>query len=115
MDSVQGLMVELSPGTLPARSFEANTFIGDLLGGLMSESVDLHAGNFWSDPSMLGGEHLARPEGALRGREWSRAATVVHKLSAMAEATPGDVCSWGNIDVHHASDDVLLVSGAERA
>ena len=111
MDNVKGLTVELSPGTLPARSFESDTFIGDLLEGLMSESIDLHENNFWSDPAMSEGQHLAVPEGGLRGREWSRAATVVHELSDAAEATPGDICSWDNVDVHHAGDDVLLVSG----
>ena len=112
IDGIEGLSVELSPGTLPARSLEADAFIRNLLEGLMSESVDLHACNFWSDPSMSGGEHLARPEGALRGREWSRAATVVHELSEAAGTTPGDVCSWGGLSAHHAANDVLLVSGA---
>lgn len=111
IQDVDGLNVELSPGTLPAHAAEAGTFISDLLEDLMSESMDLHASNVWSDPSMLDGEHRATPEGALRGREWSRAAAVVHDLSAAAETTPGDICSWDSIAVHHGANDVLLVSG----
>ncbi|CAN0373868.1 unnamed protein product, partial [Laminaria digitata] len=111
MDNVQGLMAELTPGILPAHSTQAEAFIKDLLEDIMSESVDLHSENFWSDPAMLGGGHLVIPEGALRGREWSRAATVVHELSAAAETTPGDICSWGSVAMHHAANDVLLVSG----
>ena len=111
MDNVQGLMVELTPGILPAHSSEAEAFINGLLEGLISKSLDLHSDNFWSDPAVLGGEHLATPEGALRRREWSRAATVVHELGTAAETTPGDICSWGSASMHHAADDVLLVSG----
>ena len=115
MDNVQGLMVELTPGILPAHSSEAGAFIENLLEGLMSKSANLHSDNFWSDPAMLGGDHLAIPEGALRGREWSRAATVVHELSTAAETTPGDICSWGGVSMHHAANDVLLLSGTVRA
>lgn len=111
LDNVQGLTVELSPGILPAHSSGAETFVGDMLEDLMSNSVDLHSGNFWSDPAVLGGEHLTIPEGVLRGREWSRAATVVHELSAAAETSPGDICSWDGVAMHHAANDVLLVSG----
>ena len=111
MDNVQGLIVELTPGILPEHSSEAEAFLGDLGEDLMSNLVDLHSDNFWSDPALLGGEHLAIPEGALRGREWSRAATVIHELSAAADTTPGDICSWGSVAMHHASNDVLLVSG----
>ncbi|CAN0357292.1 unnamed protein product, partial [Ectocarpus fasciculatus] len=50
MSNVEGLNVKLTPGTLPARSAGAESFINELLGDLMSASVDLHATNFWSDP-----------------------------------------------------------------
>ena len=111
MDNVQGLIVELTPGILPAHSSQAQAFLGDLLEDLMSNSVDLHSDNFWSDPAMIGGEHLAIPEGALRRREWSRAATVIHELSTTAKTTLGDICSWDSVAMHHAANDVLLVSG----
>lgn len=121
MKNVEGLTVELSPGVLPAHDFAAGQFINELLEGLMSDSLDLHASNFWSDPTMLEGEsgHLTRPEGALRAREWTRAAEVVHNLSSSAgEAasapSPGEICSWDGIFVHHADNDILLVSGACR-
>ena len=113
MDSVQGLDVELSPGTLPAHSSrQAEALIGQLLGGLMSESINLHAANAWSDPMAANGEHLTTQAGAVREREWSMAATLVHKLSFSGRTTPGDICSWGSISFHHASSDLLLVSGA---
>ncbi|CAN0510193.1 unnamed protein product, partial [Laminaria digitata] len=47
MDNVEGLTVELSPGTLPAHSTGPEAFVGDLLEDLMSESVNLHSDNFW--------------------------------------------------------------------
>lgn len=113
IDNIQGLSVELSPGTFPARSSESSgTYTSYLLEDLMSKNVDLHENNFWSDPAMSEGDHMTVPEGALRGREWSRAATVVHALSEAAGTTPGDICSWGGLVVHHAANDVLLVSGA---
>ena len=111
MDNVQGLIVELTPGVLPAHSIGAETFVSDLLEDLGSKSANLHSGNFWSDPAMVRGGHLTVPEGAVRGREWSRAATVVHELSAAADTTPGDICSWDGVGMHHAANDVLLVSG----
>ena len=113
MDNVQGIIVELTPGILPAHSGKAEAFVEDLLEDVMSASVDLYSGNFWSDPAMamLGGEHLAAPEGDLRRRDWSRAATVVHELSEAADTTPGDICSWDSVAIHHAANDILLVSG----
>ena len=104
MDSVHGLMVELSPGT------SGESLSGDLIGNLKSPSLDLHATSFWSDVALAGGEHLASAGGALRGREWSRAADLVHELSRSGETSPSDICAWGDIEVH-AVGDVLLVSG----
>lgn len=111
MDSVEGLNVELSPGTLPPHDMEADTFIQNLLEDLMSESLDLHSSNVWSDPAMMDSDHLTNPGGALRGREWSRAAAVVHKLSSEGRTSPGDICSWHSITAHHSAGDLLLVSG----
>ncbi len=108
--NVAGLDVALSPGVLPAHDGKASAFISDLREDLMSASMDLHANSFWSDSDMLG-DDSAGPAAALRGREWSRAATVVHELSAEGGPTPGDVCSWGDIQVHHASSDLLLIKG----
>ncbi len=110
-ENVKGLNIELAPGTLPAHSLEASSFIAGLLGGLMSESIDLHATNFWSDPAMAEGDHLAAASGASRAQDWSKAATVVHKLSESAEISPGDVCSWNSVVLHHAGDDLLIMSG----
>ena len=112
LSSVEGLNVELSPGTLPAHSSRAGAFIGQLMDGLMSESIDLHSSNVWSDPAAADGEHLTTPEGALRGREWSTAATLVHELSKSGRTTPGDICAWDSISMHLAAKDLLLISGA---
>ncbi|CBN77323.1 Peptidase S8 and S53, subtilisin, kexin, sedolisin [Ectocarpus siliculosus] len=113
--NVEGLSVELTPGTLAARSSEAKSFINHMLGDLMSASVDLHSTNFWSDPGMDGaGEHLSSPAGAVRARDWRKAASVVHELSEAASTGPGDICSWNRIFVHHAGDDSLLVSGLDH-
>ncbi|CAN0505043.1 unnamed protein product, partial [Scytosiphon promiscuus] len=101
MGNVAGLDVELSPGTLPAHSPRADSFIAQLLNDLMSESIDLHSTNVWSDPSAANGEHLTTPAGALRKREWNTAATLVHELSVAGRTTPGDICSWGSISIHH--------------
>ena len=109
MDNVEGLSVELAPGTLPAHTRHGGLYIKDLLDDLMSESRDLHATNFWSDPAMAEGEHLATPEGAVRGQDWSKAAAVVHGLSEAASTSPGDICSWNTVRVLHAGDDLLLV------
>ncbi|CAM9691381.1 unnamed protein product [Scytosiphon promiscuus] len=114
MGHVEGLSLELAPGVLPARSSEGGPFISDLLGDLMSESVDLHSTNFWSDPAVVEDEHLATPQGAVRGQNWGRAAAVVHELSEAAGTVPGDICSWDSITVHHTGDDVLFVSGLDH-
>ena len=110
-DNAEGLTVELAPSTLPANSWEANAYMQGLIRDLLSESMDLHTINVWSDPAMAEGEHLATPEGAVRGQDWSRAAAVVHGLSEAASTSPGDICSWTSVRVHHAGDDLLLVSG----
>ncbi len=110
-DNVEGLNVELTPGALPADSWKAGLYIEDLVGDLLSESIDLRATSFWSDPAMAEGEHLATPQGAVRGKEWNKAAAVVHELSEAASTSPGDICSWNNVRVLHAGDDLLLVSG----
>lgn len=110
--NVDGLTVELSPGTLAAHSFEAKPFVKDLLEDLMSESLDLHSTNFWSDPALIEGEHLGTAGGAVRLRDWSMAATLVHELSKSGNTSPGDICSWDNVFVDHAADDVLIVRGA---
>ena len=112
MNNVEGLNLELSPGTLPAHSLQARMYIADLLDDLMSESINLHATSIWSDPVAADGEHLTTPAGILREREWSSSATLVHELSVSGRTTPGDICSWGSISMHHAANDLLLVSGA---
>ncbi|CAN0382090.1 unnamed protein product [Scytosiphon promiscuus] len=112
--NVEGLNLELSPGTLPAHSPEAGMFIAELLDGLMSDSIDLHAGNVWSDPVAANGEHLTTPAGAVRKREWSMAATLVHQLAVAGRTSPGDICSWDSISIHHAGNDLLLVSARLR-
>lgn len=112
-ESVIGLAVELSPGTLKAHAWEAGSFVMDLLDDLASESLDLHVTNFWSDPTIVEGEHehLSTPGGAVRRRNWTKAAAVVHELSNAAGTSPADICSWDSITAHHAGDDLLLVSG----
>ena len=108
-DSVAGLDVALSPGAL-ASGEEADTFIIDLTEGLMSGSMDLHGLNFWSDAD---GDHASRPAGAVRTREWKRAARVVHELSSAdgEGPTPGDVCSWGGLNGLYAGSDTLFITG----
>eukprot|EP00752_Nemacystus_decipiens_P015150 g13496.t1 len=105
-DSVHGLMLELSPG--------ADFDIGPWTRDLHSPALDLHETSFWSAAGLHGGEHLASMGGALRGREWSRAATVVHGLAASGETSPSDICSWGDLEVHQAAGEVLLVSGLDH-
>ena len=114
MSNVEGLNVELSPGTLPAHSPQAGAFTAQLLDDLMSESIDLHATNVWSDPSAASGEHLTTPEGVSRRRDWSRAAKLVHELSVAGRTSPAGICSWDGVSVHHAATDLLLVSGGWR-
>lgn len=114
VDSVRGLTVELSPGTLPADDPQAVSFIDELLDDLSSEALDLFSTNFWSDSDLQLAEHFDRPGGALRRREWGRAASVVHELSNSGETSPSDICSFGDLDVHHAAQDILLVSGATK-
>ena len=109
--NAEGLTMVLSPGTLPAHVPGASEYIGELLGDLTSKSIDLRAGSVWSDPRVANGEHLATREGAARGRDWTLAAVLVHGLSRAGKTTPGDVCSWDRISLHHAGDDLLLVSG----
>ncbi|CAM9888793.1 unnamed protein product, partial [Hapterophycus canaliculatus] len=111
MPNVEGLSLELAPGVLPAHSVEGGPFINDLLGDIMSETMDLHSMNYWSDPAVVEGEHLSTPEGTVRKRDWIRAANVVHQLSEAAGTVPGDICSWNSITVHHAGDDLLFISG----
>ncbi|CBN78745.1 peptidase S8 and S53 [Ectocarpus siliculosus] len=117
VDSAHGLMVELSPGTLPSHSggdAKAHEFIQELLKSLSSPSLDLHAITCWSDLVMKGGDHLFSAAGALRGREWSRAATLVNERSESEQETPSQVCGWEQVVVHHAANDVLLVAGLDH-
>lgn len=108
---VDGLIVQLSPGTLPSSAAESDAFIEAVRSEFLSGSLDLFATNLWSDPAMGEWDHLATAGGALRAREWNRAAAVVHEMSTLAQITPGDVCSWGDVTVHHVADDVLITSG----
>ncbi|CAN0297499.1 unnamed protein product, partial [Hapterophycus canaliculatus] len=64
LESVSGLTVELSPGILAAHDAEAEAFISGVSADLMS-TTDLDVNNFWSDPEMSRGKHLASPGGAL--------------------------------------------------
>ena len=82
MGHVEGLSVELSPGTLPAHSPEADSFIGNMLEDLMSESLDLSDLNFWSNSGSFEGENLYTPSGAAaRRRDWVRVAALGHELA----------------------------------
>ena len=109
--NTQGLSVELSPGTLPARSPEAPAFIAQLKEELMSESIDLRAGSVWSDPAVARGEHLKTREGAARRKDWTLAAALVEGVGRAAKVAPGDVCAWDRVSFHHTGDDLLLASG----
>ncbi|CAM9800500.1 unnamed protein product, partial [Hapterophycus canaliculatus] len=112
LGNVEGLSVEFSPGTLPAGSSEAELLIKDLLDDLVSESMDLHTTNFWSDPAMLG-EHLVTPGGAIRRRDWSKAATMVHELSKSEHTSPANICSWHHVHAIHVASDFVLISGMD--
>ena len=105
-DVVRGLDVALSSGAL-ASSEAVDTFIVDLKEGLISGSMDLHRINFWSDAN---GDHTSGPAGAVRTREWKRAAEVVNGLTKADKEgpTPRDVCSWGGINVHYAGSDTFF-------
>lgn len=113
--NIHGLSLVLSPGILPAHDVSRSAeFIANLQESLMSGSVDLHTANFWSNPDMVDC-HQARPEGSLRAREWTRAAKVVHQLSSAEGPGPGDICSWGDLVVHHADDDHIMLTGEVAA
>lgn len=132
--NVNGLNVELTPGILPegvpvdTTNYNHNYDLPlQLEQGLMSKTLDLHASNFWSDENMLDGTagHLTRAGGALRAREWTRAAQLVHSYSngyqdgrgeggeseGEVSSSPGDICGWDSVRFVHAGDDLLLVSG----
>eukprot|EP00752_Nemacystus_decipiens_P002497 g2346.t1 len=111
---VDGLNVELSPGTLAKHPREAMSFVQTFLEDLMSESLDLHSMNFWSDPALGDGEHLASAGGAARSSDWSVAATLVNDLAKSGKTSPGDICSWDSVSVRGATDDVLMVNGLDH-
>ena len=113
LDNVGGIEIQLTPGTLPQNSLSGQSFLHSFVEDLMSKSLDLHSMSVWSDPAVVGGEHLATDEGAFCAREWTRAAQVVHDLSSAVGTGPGDICSWQSISIHQAGDDVLLLSGTE--
>ena len=112
MANVVGLSIELAPGTLRMHSAEVIPFISTLLNDLTSKSMDLHTGNVWSDPTMAKADHRLTQGGARRAQEWTRAADVVHELSEAVGTSPSNICSWGDIILHQASDNVLIVAGA---
>ena len=111
MANVEGLSVELAPGTLRMHAPEAISFAKSLLEDLTSKSLDLHIGSVWSDPTMVGADHHLTNGGAWRAREWIRAADVVEELTEAVDTSPSDICSWDNTAIHQASDNVLTVSG----
>lgn len=111
MGNIEGLSVELSPGTLTAHSPEADSFIESMLEDLMSESLDLQDLNFWSNPVLFEDENLDTPGGAVRRRDWVMVATLVHELARSGNTSPADICSWTSVSVDHPADDVLLVQG----
>ena len=99
----------LSPGALASRE-AADTFTVDLKESVMSGSLDLRQINFWSDAD---GDHTSGPAGAVRTWEWKKAAEVVRGLTNAdgQSPTPGDVCTWGGLNVHYAGSDTLLITG----
>ena len=111
MANVEGLSVELAPGTFRMHAPEVISFAKSLLEDLASKSLDLHIGNVWSDPAMVGADHHLTNGGAWRAREWIRAADVVQELTEAVDTSPSDICSWENTAIHQASDNVLTVSG----
>ncbi|CAN0100531.1 unnamed protein product, partial [Ascophyllum nodosum] len=114
MANVEGLSVELAPGTFRMHAPEVISFAKSLLEDLASKSLDLHIGNVWSDPAMVGADHHLTNGGAWRAREWIRAADVVQELTEAVDTSPSDICSWENTAIHQASDNVLTVSGVDH-
>lgn len=132
MENMEGLELVLSPGVVSGHSDTttqfraAQSFSERLMEDLMSSTLDLHASNYWSDreTNAKSGERDVRrassPASALRVREWTRAADVVHGLSSSADElgsgggriTPGDVCSWESVRFHHpAGGDSFILTG----
>lgn len=114
--NVGGLEVQLSPGVSPVDMIVPGGQISDILDGLMSASINLHASNFWSDLIAREGNNsisLSHAPGRLRAREWTKAANVVHELSAPggAGATPADVCSWEGLGVLNGGGRFLMITG----
>lgn len=112
MSNVEGLSVELSPGSLRLHDPETFQFFSTLLEDLTFKSLNLHTLNVWSDPDTAGAEHHLTEVGARLSLEWTRAASVVHELSEEIGTSPADICSWQGISLHQAGNDVLIVSGA---
>lgn len=115
-DEVRGLTLRLSPGVLRARGVSAQTLIKEWRAHLMSESLDVRVASFWSDPAMFesgSGLHRAATHsaGAVRSREWTRAAEVVHAFAGEHGKSPGEVCAWDRATVYDMGDDLLLVQG----
>lgn len=112
LSNVEGLSVELSPGSLRMHDPETVQFVNTLLEDLAFDSLNLHTSNVWSDPDTAGAEHHRTEGGARLSLEWTRAANVVHDLSEEIGTSPADICSWQSISLHQAGNDVLIVSGA---
>lgn len=93
----------------------AEMFTERLKGKLMSHSLQLFDANFWSDASAVeeDGDIVLHPAGpgALRAREWQRAAAAVREADRDGMNGPGEACGWDAVRFHHAGDDLLLVTG----
>ncbi|CAN0117670.1 unnamed protein product, partial [Scytosiphon promiscuus] len=110
LESVVGLNVKLSPGTLPVvpKSF-ASAFVHDWHSDIMSEGVTISTTSFWSDPGADRSVHEKT-----RVREWTRAAAVVDDLASKHSQTVGEICNLKSLRMHHASDDLLVVQGLDH-
>lgn len=115
--NVVGLNVHLSPGCISSHNKGmADSFSHDLLMGLSSSSIDLHGINFWSDTAESASQrehHSCREASALRAREWTRAADLIHGLSGRRDGriTAAAICGWGSVAMHYTGNGYLVTGG----
>ncbi|CAN0188034.1 unnamed protein product [Scytosiphon promiscuus] len=109
-NSVVGLSVKLSPGTLPAAGEPlVSAFVRDWHSSIMSEGVTMSTTSFWSDP---GTDRSLQDK--VRIREWTRAAAVVDNLASKHDRSVGDVCRLKGLRMHQVSDDLLALEGGRQ-
>ncbi|CAN0293490.1 unnamed protein product, partial [Scytosiphon promiscuus] len=109
-DSVVGLSVKLSPGTLPVTGEPlASAFVRDWHSSIMSEGVTISTTSFWADP---GADQSVQDK--VRVREWTRAAAVLDNLASKHGRSVGEICKLQGLRMHQVGGDLLAVDGERQ-